>query len=148
MTIVSACLLGRKCKYDGGDNYSRAIASYLVGKDFVAVCPEVLGGLSIPRKKSEIRDGKVVNEEGLSVDREFRLGALKAYSKAEGMEIEEAILKSRSPSCGVGEVYDGTFTGRVVKGNGVFASLLSSKGIKLVSSDEFAPMAYVSAERR
>ena len=114
--IVSACLLGKNCKYNGGNNYNEAIVEFLKDKEVIAVCPEVMGGLPTPRKPSEIVHGVVTNTEGVSVDNEFRQGAKVAMDLIKDEEIECAILQSRSPSCGIKQIYDGTFSKRLIEG--------------------------------
>lgn len=99
--LVSACLLGERCKYNGGDNYNAKIEEYIKGHEVIKVCPEVMGGLQIPRKPAEIVDGEVRTEDGSSVDIEFRRGVEKVLELIKEEEIEFAILQSRSPSCGV-----------------------------------------------
>lgn len=134
--LVSACLLGEDCKYSGGNNYSPEVLEYVEGHEVIPVCPEVLGGLPVPRVPSEISHGVVMNREGVSVDREFRLGAEKALKIAKEEKIDLAILKSRSPSCGVKQIYDGSFTGKLIPGSGVFAQLLRGNGFIVMDSDE------------
>ena len=107
--LVSACLLGENCKYDGGNNRNEKVLEYIKGHDVVPVCPEQLGGLPTPRPCSEIVNGIVINTKGESVDAEFRQGAERALEIAEAEHIDLAILQSRSPSCGVNQIYDGTF---------------------------------------
>ncbi len=109
---VSACLLGENCKYNGGNNYSEKVKAFCEGHKVISVCPEVLGGLTTPRIPAEIVDGVVTNREGKIVDKEFRSGAEKAFKKITDAGAKVCILQSRSPSCGVKEVYDGSFTGK------------------------------------
>ncbi len=130
--LVSACLLGRKCKYNGGDNYNEALIGFCKGHEVVPVCPEAAGGLSVPRRPCEIADGIVRNDIGESVDAAFRRGAARCLAIAKDEKVELAILQSRSPSCGVGRVYDGTFTGTLIEGDGVFAGLLRENGFKVM----------------
>lgn len=134
--MVSACLLGDNVKYNGGNNRHEKVLEYIKGHEVVPVCPEMLGGLSVPRAPGEIQDGIVRNEDGTSVDYEYRTGAAKAMEIAESERIDMAILQSRSPSCGVNQIYDGSFTGRKIKGMGVFARLLSEKGYKVVDAED------------
>ena len=134
--MVSACLLGQKCKYNGGDNYSEAVAEYIKGHEIIPVCPEVEGGLPTPRIPSEIVNGVVTNAEGENVDREFRKGAELCLKKALEEHVDLAILQSRSPSCGVNQIYDGTFTGKLISGKGVFARLLEENGIETIDVEE------------
>lgn len=134
--MVSACLLGDNVKYNGGNNRHEKVLEYIKGHEAVPVCPEMLGGLPVPRAPGEIQDGIVRNEDGTSVDYEYRTGAAKALEIAESERIDMAILQSRSPSCGVNQIYDGSFTGRKIKGMGVFARLLSEKGYKVVDAED------------
>lgn len=129
---VSACLLGENCKYSGGNNYSERVIEYIKGHEVVSICPEVLGGLSIPRDPAEIVDGIVKHKDGSSVDKEFRDGAKKALEILKDKGAELVILQSRSPSCGVDSIYDGTFSGKLIPGNGVFVELLKSEGLKVI----------------
>lgn len=130
--MVSACLLGENCKYNGGNNYSEKLEKYLKEYEVVSVCPEVMGGLDTPRRPAEIVDGIIMNDAGEIVDKEFRKGAEIALKKAIDEKIDVAILQSRSPSCGVKEIYDGSFSGKLIPGQGVFAKLLSDNGIKVI----------------
>ena len=134
--LVSACLMGQNCKYNGGNNYSEKVMEFVTGHEVIAVCPESLGGLPIPRVPSEIKDGTVINREGVSVDKEFREGAQKALKIALDNNVDLAILQSRSPSCGTKEVYDGTFSGTKIPGKGIFAQLLADAGIKTVDPED------------
>lgn len=129
---VSACLLGENCKYNGGNNESKKLREYVKGHTVVPVCPEVMGGLPTPRDPAEIIGGVVRQKSGRSVDGEFRKGARAALQKIKDAGADVVILQSRSPSCGVNEIYDGSFTGRLVKGKGVFAEMLEEEGIKAV----------------
>lgn len=135
--LVSACLIGTNCKYNGGNNYSEKICKFLEGHEVIPVCPEVLGGLPVPRAPAEIVGGTVTDTEGKIVDGEFRLGAQKALELALKNKVDLAILQARSPSCGSKQVYDGTFSKKLVEGSGVFASLLLQHGIKVLDSSEF-----------
>lgn len=136
--LVSACLLGENCKYSGGNNLDPRVAKWLgdSGCEAVPVCPEVLGGLPVPRTPAEIADGLVVTRDGGSVDREFRRGAALALEIARREGVELAVLQPRSPSCGVRQVYDGTFSGRKVPGMGVFARLLAENGFRLLEPED------------
>lgn len=134
--LVSACLLGRDCKYNGGNNYSEKVPEYVKGHDVIPVCPEVAGGLPIPRIPCEIVGGTVTNRNGESKDKEFREGAKICLEKALVEKVNLAILQSRSPSCGVKQIYDGSFSGKLIPGKGVFAELLSKHGIKIVDVED------------
>lgn len=136
--LVSACLLGKNCKYNGGNNLNQGVLDFIEGHEVIGVCPEQLGGLSTPRLPAEIVDGVVTNKEGVSVDAEFRKGAQSALAAALENKVDLAILQSRSPSCGVNEIYDGNFSGKKIKGQGVFAKLLSAHGIKVLDAEDVA----------
>ncbi len=136
--LVSACLLGKNCKYNGGNNLNQGVLDFIEGHEVIGVCPEQLGGLSTPRLPAEIVDGVVTNKEGVSVDNEFRKGAQEALAVALENKVDLAILQSRSPSCGVKEIYDGSFSGKKVKGQGVFARLLTKYGIKVLDAEDIA----------
>ena len=133
---VSACLLGENCKYNGGNNYSEKVAAFLEGHEVVGVCPEVLGGLSTPRKPSEIVNGVVRHQDGTSVDAEFRKGAELALKIVLEQEVELVILQSRSPSCGPNIIYDGSFSKTLIPGDGIFVELLKKHGIRVVDAAE------------
>ncbi len=134
--LVSACLLGENCKYDGKNNYSSRVLSYLEDKEIIAVCPEVMGGLSVPRACVELKNGVAVNKNGEDVDGYFRAGVKKVLEKIEGQEISMAVLQPRSPSCGTKQVYDGSFTGRLIPGEGMLAKALRQRGIKVVDASD------------
>lgn len=142
MYIVSACLLGDNCKYNGENNKNEKIIKFLEGKKYVGVCPEVAGGLPIPRQAAEIKDDLVWGKEGANYTDAFNKGAQKELERClkeaadAGEEIELAIMQPRSPSCGSGRIYDGTFSGVLIDGNGVFAGILKAKGINVVTADE------------
>ena len=134
--MVSACLLGTDCKYNGGNNYNEKVIEYVKGHEVIPVCPEVVGGLPTPRIPCEIVNGVVTNAEGESKDREYRAGAEKCLKIAKEKEIDMAILQSRSPSCGVNQIYDGTFSGTKIPGSGIFASLLKENGFKVIDLED------------
>lgn len=137
--VVSACLLGENCKYSGGNNRCERLLSELLKHpdiEVIPVCPEVAGGLSTPRSPAEIVDGEVINNQGVSVDAEYRAGVAAEIARfapaIEAGDLAAAVLQSRSPSCGVHQVYDGTFTGRLVNGRGLFAEALANAGVRLI----------------
>lgn len=134
--MVSACLLGENCKYSGGNNRNEKVLAYVAGHEVIPVCPEVMGGLPTPRVPAEIVSGTVISREGVNVDREYRLGAQKALEIARENRIDLAILQSRSPSCGTKEVYDGTFTGKRIPGQGVTAKLLMDNGFCVLDAED------------
>ena len=133
--LVSLCLTGVGCRYDGRDNgvNLRALEARCA---LIPVCPEQLGGLPTPRVPAEIVHGVVINKEGVNVDKEYRLGAQAALEIARRENIDLAILQPRSPSCGSREVYDGTFSGRKIPGQGVTAALLEKSGFRVLGADE------------
>lgn len=135
--LVSACLLGENCKYSGGNNYNEKILEFIKDKEVIPVCPEVAGGLPTPRTPAEIVNGVVTTKDGYVVDKEFRLGAKRIIDEIEPKDIEYAILQARSPSCGSIQVYDGTFSGKLIDGQGIFAKALKDLGIKIIDSSEF-----------
>ena len=136
--LVSACLLGENCKYSGGNNLDPRVAEWLRRKGLAAVpvCPEVLGGLPVPRTPAEIVEGVVTTRDGEDVDKAFRRGAALALETARREGAALAVLQPRSPSCGVREVYYGTFSGRKVPGRGVFARLLAENGFRLLEPED------------
>ena len=134
--LVSACLLGENCKYNGGNNFSEKVAEYIKGHEVISVCPECLGGLPTPRVPAEIVNGVVMNREGKNVDAEFRKGAEAALKIAKEERIDVAILQSRSPSCGVKQIYDGTFSKTIIDGQGGFAELMRKDGFQLIDVED------------
>ena len=134
--MVSACLAGENCKYNGGNNLNEKVKALSAGNEIITVCPEVMGGLPTPRSPAEIQDDVVVNRAGISVDHEFRLGAERAAEIAEREQPDLIILQSRSPSCGVRQRYDGTFTGTLIDAPGVTAALLIKKGFRVVDVED------------
>ncbi len=134
--MVSACLLGENCKYNGGNNLNPDLLRLLSGHTVIPVCPEVLGGLPVPRIPAEIVNGAVVNREGISVDDAFRRGAEKALELAAAEQPDLIILQSRSPSCGARQVYDGTFSGTLVRGKGVFAEMAANAGFRVMDAED------------
>lgn len=136
MKLCSACLLGKNCRYDGGNELSEKILELSKKEKLISICPEELGGLPTPRTPSEIINDKVMTKSGEDVTEQFRKGAEETLKIARLNNITEAILKQISPSCGCGKIYDGTFSGKVVDGWGITADLLRKNGIKVVSDEE------------
>jgi len=134
--LVSACLVGRNCKYSGGNNYSQKVMDFLKDKEVIEVCPEVLAGMSIPRPRVEILNGKLIDEFGNDVDEKYRNGVAKALKQIEGQDIDLAILQSRSPTCGVKQIYDGTFSGKLLAGQGALAEALIKAGYKVMDLED------------
>lgn len=132
--LVSACLLGRNCKYSGGNNRSEKVLSFLEGKDYIPVCPEVEAGMPVPRPPVEIREGRVVSRDGKDLDEIYRRGVARVLARMGKVDL--AILKSGSPTCGVHEIYDGTFSGKKIKGRGILAEVLVKAGIPVVDEKE------------
>ena len=147
MIIVSACLLGKNCKYNGGNNRNEAVLDFLEGPEeryYASVCPEEAGGLPTPRDPSERQpDGRILTCKGDDVTAAFTEGAACEWqrvlelSQEFQLPIQGAILKAKSPSCGCGQIYDGTFTGTLTDGDGVFAALLKEKGIPVRTEKDF-----------
>ncbi len=134
--IVSACLLGKNCKYNGGNNYCQKVVDFMKGREGILVCPEALAGLGIPRTPIEIVDGVLMDKNGNCVDAQVRRAVQQTIESIKGEEIACAILKSRSPTCGVKQVYDGTFSGTLISGSGTLASALREAGYQVVDSED------------
>lgn len=135
--VVSACLAGEPCRYDGGCSPCPAVQRLIRAGQALPVCPETLGGLPTPRVPSEIRGGRVVAKDGTDVTDAFTRGAEEALRLAQENGCTAAILKARSPSCGSGEIYDGTFTGTRVSGEGVFARMAREAGLEIWNEETF-----------
>ena len=137
MLLLSACLAGVPCRMDGNAKPVPALLSLAVRGEAVLVCPEVLGGLSIPRVASERRpDGRVINAAGEDVTAAFVLGAQRALEICRARGCDCAVLKAKSPSCGKGLIYDGSFTRTLTRGDGVLAALLQREGIRVLTEEE------------
>ena len=138
MLIVSKCLAGVPCRYDGKDNLVPEIKALVERGEAVAVCPEVLGGLPTPRTPSELQpDGRILNKQGKDETAQLVSGAERALTICREHGCTGAILKARSPSCGKGVIYDGSFAGKRVPGNGVFAQMLLDAGIPVMTEEEY-----------
>lgn len=136
IVAVSACLLGENCKYNGGNNYCPAVIEFLKDHTVIPVCPEAAAGLGIPRTPVEIVGGVVKTKDGVSVDGPLRNTVKELLQQLQEQNIDCAILKSRSPTCGVRQVYDGTFSGTLRDGAGILAQALMDAGIKVMDSEE------------
>jgi uncharacterized protein YbbK (DUF523 family) len=136
MIIVSACLAGVCCRYDGAGKPCEAVVRLVAEGQAIPVCPEQLGGLPTPRQPAEQIGDKVMRKDGVDVTTEFRRGAQEALKIARQVGAKTAILKARSPSCGSGKVYDGSFTDRLADGNGVFAALCKKEGMDVKTEEE------------
>lgn len=136
MKLCSACLLGIKCRYDGKNKPDKKVIKLAKKELLIPICPEQLGGLPTPREPAEQRKGKVITRSGKDVTKNFKKGAKEALKLARLSGIKEAILKQRSPSCGHGQIYDGTFSGRIVKGDGVTTAFLKKNSIRVISEED------------
>lgn len=136
--LISACLLGVNCKYSGGNNKlpPEKLEKLQEKYHLIPVCPEAYGGLETPRAPSEINGGRVLSKDGKDVTGQFKRGAEAALSLAQLFEADIAILKENSPSCGSGAIYDGTFSGKLVPGDGMTAQLLKKYGIKVIGESK------------
>ncbi len=134
--LVSACLAGVACRYDGVASPHPEVLRLLATGRAVPVCPEVLGGLPVPREPVELRQGRAVGRSGRDVTEAFQAGAQRALALAREHGCTAAILKARSPSCGPGQIYDGTFSRTLVPGHGLLAALLKQSGIAVRSEED------------
>lgn len=134
--VVSACLLGENCKYNGGNNYRAELKKFLADYEVIPICPEVAGGLPTPRVPVELKDGIPFDRDGISREKEFRLGTERTLQELKDKKIAFAILQSRSPSCGVGQIYDGTFSGTKIPGMGMFAAAMKAAGYPVYDVEE------------
>lgn len=134
--IVSACLLGENCKYNGGNNLDSRVLEFVEGREVIPVCPEVLAGMGIPRTPIEIRDGVVTDRDGNRVDEIIRAAVTQILEELKEEDVDCAVLKSRSPTCGARQVYDGSFTGTLVDGAGVLAQALMDAGFRVIDAEE------------
>lgn len=134
---VSSCLLGINCKYNGDSNYNEKIINLKKDHTLIPICPEVLGGLDTPRVPAEIVGDKVINQQGVDVTSNYQLGAMKALAILKENNIDVVILKAKSPSCGMGKVYDGTFNHILIDGDGITTQLFKKNGIKIYNENNF-----------
>ena len=140
--LISACLLGKNCRYNGG--HSQLTELEEIDVEWIPVCPEELGGLGTPRPSAEMQEnaetilngkGKIITNKGKNVTSKFIQGAEKSLQLGLGAEVKIAVLKSKSPSCGIGKIYDGSFTKTLKIGNGIFSHLCHENDITCISSD-------------
>lgn len=142
MYIISACLLGENCKYNGGNNYCQWVDVFAKEHSYVTVCPETRAGLAAPRPPAEILGDKVIDAQGRDLTEAFSMGAAKSYEEAKqaaeeaGEILEGAILKAKSPSCGRDRIYDGTFSGQLTDGDGYLVRLLKKDKIDVITEKE------------
>lgn len=135
--LVSSCVMGKNCKYNGGNNYNSRVMEFLKDKEVIEICPELLADLPTPRPSAELVDGVVTSIDGENVDKEYRHAVELAMREIGNVDIDLVILQSRSPTCGVNQVYDGSFTGRLIKGQGLFAQALIMAGYEVVDAEDF-----------
>lgn len=138
--LISACLLGVQCRYDGGGVLLPEAEALRDRFQLIPVCAEIYGGLPTPRVPAELRDGRVVTRDGRDVTAEFQRGAKEILRLAEFFGCRRALLKARSPSCGFGTIYDGTFSGTRTAGDGVLARLLLDEGLELYTEDQVSQL--------
>lgn len=138
MKLCSACLLGAKCYYNGKSKPDKKVLELSTREKLVPVCPELLGDLPIPRDPSERKGDRVITRSGKDVTVNFKKGAEETLKIAKKLNIKEAIFKQKSPSCGMGEIYDGSFSGRIIEGNGVTTELLIKNGIKIIPEESLS----------
>ncbi|MFW6238090.1 MAG: DUF523 domain-containing protein [Halanaerobiales bacterium] len=146
MILVSACLLGEKCRYNGEDALQPKLKELLAGRDVVAICPELEAGFSVPRPPAEIFGGdgfdvlkgraEVVSKEGREITEKYLIGIRNLLSEIELLEVECAVLKARSPACGPEKIYSGVFENELKSGSGVFAAFLKRSEIPVFSEDD------------
>lgn len=137
MKAISACLCGVSCTYKGGHHEVVECRKMVEDGEAIAICPEVLGGLSTPRTPAEIFEHQVITKRGDDVTEAFNEGAKQVVALCKEYQVDEVILKSKSPSCGIGLIYDGTFTHNLIDGNGVTAQRLLDEGFHVISECDF-----------
>lgn len=136
--LVSACLLGVNCRYNGTGKLQENLLQLMKTHNLIPVCPEVYGGLQTPREPAEKVGDKILTKYGVDVTENFHRGAREIGELAKLYDCKHAILKERSPSCGYGKIYDGTFSGKLVEGNGILAELLAEQGIKIIGESDIS----------
>ena len=136
--LVSGCLLGENCKYNGGNNYNPRVEEFLKDKEVISICPEIMAGMGCPRNPIEIVDGVLTDCHGKNVDSLIRKSVMEIMERIRDEEIQCAVLQSRSPTCGVNQVYDGTFSGKLIPGSGVFAKSLMDAGYRVIDGEDIS----------
>lgn len=136
--LVSGCLLGENCKYNGGNNYNPRVVEFLKGKEVISICPEIMAGMGCPRNPIEIVDGVLTDCHGKNVDSLIRKSVMEIMERIRDEEIQCAVLQSRSPTCGVNQVYDGTFSGKLIPGSGIFAKSLMDAGYRVIDVEDIS----------
>ena len=134
--LVSGCLLGENCKYNDGNNYNPRIVEFLKDKEVISICPEMMAGMGCPRNPIEIVDGVLTDCHGKNVDSLIRKSVMEIMERIRDEEIQCAVLQSRSPTCGVNQVYDGTFSGKLIPGSGIFAKSLIDAGYLVIDVED------------
>ena len=134
--LVSGCLLGENCKYNGGNNYNPRVVEFLKDKEVISICPEMMAGMGCPRNPIEIVDGVLTDCHGKNVDALIRKSVMEIMERIRDEEIQCAVLQSRSPTCGVNQVYDGTFSGKLIPGSGIFAKSLMDAGYLVIDVED------------
>lgn len=136
MIIVSACLAGVECRYNGQAFPVPAIVEMVKRGQAIPICPELLGNLPIPRPSGERREGRIYSRDGEDVTTEYECGAKIALSLVKLVNADKVILKSKSPTCGCGQIYDGTFSGKLIPGDGIFAELVKENNIAVFTENQ------------
>jgi uncharacterized protein YbbK (DUF523 family) len=138
--LVSACLLGVSCRYNGTGELEESIKGLMKQHNLIPVCPEIYGGLQTPREPAERVKDKILTKSSVDVTQNYQRGAVEILKLAKLYDCNYAILKERSPSCGYGQIYDGTFTGKLIEGNGVLAEELSKHGISILGESRISEL--------
>lgn len=136
MIVVSACLAGVECRYNGQAFPVPAIVDMVKRGQAIPICPELLGNLPIPRPSGERREGRIFSRDGEDVTAEYECGAKTALSIVKLVNADKVILKSKSPTCGCGQIYDGSFSGNLIPGDGIFAELLKENHIAVYNENQ------------
>lgn len=134
--LVSSCLLGTDCKYNGENNFNKKVSCLSDRHTVIPVCPEKLGGLLTPRSPAEIKNNRVITKDGKDVTDAFFKGAEIVLETAKKYDCKIAVLKANSPSCGHGKIYDGNFCKNLISGDGICAKMLIDNGIKVLTEDD------------
>lgn len=130
--VVSACIMGDNCKYNGKNNRNQLVIDFLKDKDVIRICPEMLAGMGSPRPCAELVNGVVMDRNGNNINLEYRHGVMLALAEIQREDVDLVILQSRSPTCGVNQIYDGSFSGKLISGMGLFAMELKQRGYKVI----------------
>lgn len=133
--VVSACLAGCNCRYDGGNNENETVLELIKNGQALPVCPEQLGGFPTPRTPFELQNGKAISKDGNDITEQMHRGVEEAVHLVQLAGCKKAILQPRSPSCGAGIIYDGSFSGKKIKGNGLFAAKLIKLGLEVTTAE-------------